>query len=450
MIPENVRKAAIVLLGSLGAFIIALVAWLSGPGLEQPVPVPSPSVIVSVLPSPLIPAIELKLMRGMTDGFEVTALEAGPSVIDAGIFKATALEVRDVETLIPSFKGARVGKYGDALLPASEVLPGKRYWVDVAGVLPGTTDKLILGQLVRVSVEDRVFTWPVPVYMEMQFAQIARAHGLADEGPTFEARIRLAKEYHALLRAHGVEPIKSAVTVYPDTTFKNFKWNELILDNRIAPPCLFGPAPSIPPSIALLQAIETAIKNGALPSDSWVQAWDEGEGNAILTAQALDRVKLFKQYAPSLKVMVTRQASLEFNPYVDIYIPVINWFNQPGKVPASSYVGKTLGLYTSCMANSNCQNHTSADQVAPATHFPMMVLDAPETDAERFVTELVAAGAKQLLYFNTTQRMPTAFQSGGQYNEGGNGDGTLLYPNGGISKRMKFIRRGLNKVAWSK
>lgn len=449
--PTNVKEKLIAVLLAVTGLIVAIIAWLGGTGLEQPLPSPSPSVIASSGPSPTpSPVISLKLMRGMTDGFEVTALEAGPSVIDAGIFKATALEVREVETLIPSFKGARVGKYGDALLPASEVLAGKRYWVDITGVAAGEATKSILGHNVFVSVDSRVFTWPVPVYMEMQFAQIARAHNLADEGHTFDARMKLAKEYAALLRAHGTEPVKHAVTLYPDSTFKNFKWNELILDNRIAPPCLFGPADTIPPSVSLLQAIESAIKAGTLPNDSWVYAWDEQAFDAVANAQALARAKLIKQYAPSLKVMMTRQITDEFKPYVDIFVPVINWFNQPGHTPASAYTGKTLWLYHSNMSQGNTSNVTSIDQVRPATQFPMAVIDAPENDPARFVTESVAQGAKALLYYNTTESITTAFQTGGQYKYGGNGDGNLLYPNGGVSKRLKFYRRGLNKVAWSK
>jgi hypothetical protein len=435
---DSLKNALIGLLVAAIAMIAALIAWLQSPTGPVPEPSPSPSVVVSPTP---VPFAELKLMRGMVDGFEMTAPEDAPAKWTFENVSIQAYEIREVETLIPSYKGARVGKYGDALMPVETLETGKRYWVDYTGLKAGTADIYVLGELVRVTVEDRDYKQPLPVYMEMQFAQVSKAHGLADVGTNFEQRVTLNKQYAALLRAHGVEPIKHAVTVYPNTTFNNNRWNELVLDNRIAAPCLFGPAPTLPPSSTLLQAIEAAIKAGTLPADSWAYAWDEGEGDATITQQALTRVNLIRQYAPSLKIMITRRPDPAFGNV--IFTPVINWFTAWG----SNGPG---WIYTSCMANGNCTNKTSADLVKEATTFPMMVLDAPETDPERFVIEGAATGATALLYFNTTQKMPTAFDPGGQYNEGGNGDGTLLYPNGGVSKRLKYIRKGLNKLAWTR
>lgn len=387
----------------------------------------------------------MKLMIGMTDGFDYIATHDGPASGTVGAVSWKALEVRDVETLIPSFKGARVGLYPDALLATSLITANKRYWIEVTGISAGVAQ--VFGK--SVSVVSQVFTWPVPFYMEMNLDKIGVSNGYPDLGPNFDKRIQLAKDYAKLLKEHGIQPIKNAVTVYPDTTLKNFKWDELVTANPIAPPCLFGPAPGNPPSVALLNAIETALKAGTLPANSWAYLWDEGEFDATASAQALSVAKLVKSYAPSLRTMMTRQASTAFDLYVDVYVPVINWFNQPGYVPSLAYAGKTVWLYQSCMSAGRCTNATDASQVGPPTRFPLSVIEVPQ-DAERFVTEAVAAGATGLLYYNTTEAMTNAFKPGGQYLFGNNGDGQHLYAGMGVSRRLKLYRRGLNAVAWKK
>lgn len=449
---ENLKKYWPAIAAALASIIVLLGYVITG-GTGDPLPQPSPSITVSPLPSPTVsptpsptPGVSLKLMTNMVDGFEFVADNATLPVAPNGLAFDIS-EITDVVTTIPTYKGARVGAYGDALLQTTVMRAGKRYWLDVRGVAAGHYSFNVAGTQVNVEVAPNIFSWPVPLYMEMQFAAVSQANGLADVGETYAQRIALNQKYAAILRAHGVEPIKQNVFAYPPTNFGD-TFKTLVLDNRIAGPCLFGPSPQIAPSVALLQAIEAALRSGALPANSYVYAWDEGEGSATDTAAALARVKYIKQYVPSLKVMVTRQYSAEFAPYVDIFVPVINWFNQPGFVPASAYANDTVWLYHSCMSANRCNNATSAAAVDQLpTRFPMQAIDAPETDPERFVIESVAAGARGLLYYNTTESIGTAHNVGGQYKFGNNGDGNLLYPNLGYSKRLKYYRRGLNKVA---
>ena len=419
----------------------------------SPVPAPSPSArpsptaSPSPAPSPSAIPSTIKLLVGMTEGFEFTSKVTGgflPSI--AGV-TVTLNEIQEVTTIIPTYKGARVGKYFDRVLPpTSTTVAGKRYWVDFTGNQTGKFYYNLDGDQIVIDVAPQVFSWPVPLYMEMQFSSVSTANGLADEGNTFAQRIALNKQYASILRAHGVEPIKHGPWVYPNLTDPNFK--TLALDGRIAPPCLFGPSPQIAPTIAYLQSVQTAIVSGALPAGTYAYAWDEGEGDVAETAAALARVKYIKQYAPALKVMITRQYSAEFAPYVDIFVPVVNFYNQPGFVPASAYAGETVWLYHSCMSANRCNNAASASAVDQSpSKFAMHAIDAPETDTERFVTEAIAAGAKGLLYYNTTESITTSTAAGGQYKFGNNGDGNDLYPGLGYSKKLKFYRRGLNKEA---
>ncbi len=99
-------------------------------------------------------------------------------------------------------------------MPVSTVTAGAKYWVDLIGVTPGSYSFTVL-KPVQVRVAKFQHVWPVPLYMEMQFAQIARAHNLADVGETLAQRMQLAKDYANRLRAHGVEPVKQHYSVYP-------------------------------------------------------------------------------------------------------------------------------------------------------------------------------------------------------------------------------------------
>lgn len=412
-----------------------------------PSPKPSPSVSVSPNPTPSNTQGALKLMVGMTEGFEFVATETGSTSIQIAIAKFQALPIEAVTTTIPTYKGAPVGQFYDKILPATAQLEiGKHYWLDITGLAAGSFTGKVFGQDVSFSVSDKVFAWPVPIYMEMTFAAISSANGLADTGTTWAQRVALNKQYAGILRAHGVEPIKQWAYVYPDITNADYK--SLVLTGNIAPPCLFGPAPSLPPTVAQLQSYEAAIKSGALPKGTFDYFWDEGEGDAAATSAAITRGQLIKANAPSLINMTTRQYDAQFASFTDTFTPVVNWFNQVGYVPAIAYAGKNVWLYHSCMSANRCNNATSAAAVDQLpSKFAMNAIDAPETDPERFVTEAIAAGAKGLLYYNTTESISTANNVGGQYKFGNNGDGNMLYPNLAYSKRFKFYRRGLNKEA---
>jgi hypothetical protein len=439
----NNQKAA------TAALILALIYFLQSflTNFQELVPIVSPSPVASVSqsPSPVVSVIptpspsklaSIKLMQGEVYGLIIR--KPTGSEIPAG---ATVFEIKTVNTLIPSFKGARVGAYEDPLVPTTLIDPKKNYWVDFVPPISGSY--VILGQTLSFEYTNQIYKQTVPFYMELQFNQVSKAHGLADEGSTLAARGAINKKYRDLYRAHGIEPIKQAIIWTPSDlnqfSAQGASYRQTVLDGAIAPPCLLGPTPGIIPTAAQINLLKSAAPNG------WFYAWDEGEGT--LDDQAFAAAKNIKDNGG--KVYLTRQWSSRFASVVDLFIPVFNFLQDPSKVPLSAYNGN-FGTYVSCMSNGNCVNQSDANLVAPATKFPMMVLDAPFGDAKRFVTESIALGAKVLLYFNGTQKLHTAWADGGQYNEGGNGDGTLVYPcgdNACPSLRMKQIRQGLYDAA---
>lgn len=442
----------------LGAAILAIIAFLTSmiPGLMEPTPSPSPSVttlaanpiayvspsaspLAATLPEPAPSVVGASLKRVMQNevlGFIVRQPKG--TEIPTG---ATVFEIKTVKTLMPSFKGARVGDHEDPLVPATSIDPTKSYWVDFKPTATGSYK--ILGTTVSVEMTAQVYKQTIPFYMELQFNQVSKAHGLADEGTTLTARGALNKKYRDLYREHGIEPIKQAIVWTPadlnQYSAQGASYKQTVIDGAIAPPCLLGPTPGRLPTQAQVQLLQTAAPTG------WFYAWDEGEGT--LDDEALTAAKTIKGFGG--RVYITRQWSSVFAPFVDLFVPVFNFLQDPYKVSLTAYAGN-FGTYVSCMSNGNCVNKTDATQVAAKTQFPMMVLDAPFGEAKRFVTESAALGAKMLLYFNGTQRLPTAWADGGQYNEGGNGDGNLVYncgDNACGSLRMKQIRLGLQDVA---
>lgn len=320
------------------------------------------------------------------------------------------------------------GRVKWAAFPVSQLRPGVEFLVELTPLRPGLFSGAVGGRAFALKGLDHVMprSPSLPIYAELQAAQVARAHGLPDEGSTLAQRCKLTRAYSDLLRAHRIEPIKQWYSgVYPPVSgglvnLDGFlvdpacSFRSQILDGSIAPPMLWGSAPSIPPSSALLSAVKASIVSGALPTHSMAYVWDEGEGDASLSAEALARARLTK---PFLDVFITRRPSDEFRPFVTTFCPNFSLLG-----------GGEKCLYPSCMQNGNCQNLPDGALPAPARTQPMAVLDAPPIHWRAFPALAEKLGMDLGLYFNTSQRLPTAWADGGMYNEGGNGDGTKLLP----------------------
>jgi hypothetical protein len=307
-----------------------------------------------------------------------------------------------------------------------------------------------------VSIE--VINWAIPTkasfpfYVEVESRQVYFAHGLGESNIT-TAHSTMVKRYHALMRAHRIEPMKHAMSgIYPAVSGGVLNLDhlsqvgashrQLMLEGNIAPPILWGPANSIPPSETLLKAVEAALKAGQLPPETMVYAWDEGW--RTLDNETRTRVELIKTHAPSLKVLVTRFDEAMFRQFVDVFVPNADAFRQPGW---PSETVKPYGLYLSCMSQGKCVNGTAVNRTGTPLY---LVGAATELRAVPHIFDVLEAGMG--LYFNSTQKLTTAWTD--QLNEGGFGDGTLLYPgtvgSRGVTQagpigslRLKYHRRGL-------
>lgn len=363
---------------------------------------------------------------------------------------ASFYKMETYTTTEPSYVGAAVGPYYDPLVPATQICGGDLVWMDLAIQASATPGTYALPYGITLNVWK--MTMPsdptMPIYINMNGYDALLAHGLAD---TVQNQAPLTQTYDAAYRAHRIEPYGEYIYVYPQlntdgVTLNLTEWSQydgsysqLILTPAIAAPILYIPDPSEAPTTATLQAINADALSGTIPTQSMAYVWDEGEGSATLTADALARAQLVKQYAPNIRVMTTRVPSSEFDPYVDIYFPVLDEFE--------SGWTETYGLYTSCMAQGSCTN----DQPAHPSGTPMMLIDAPTIDPRAFLWVNYKLGAVATLYYNGTQMIQSAWTN--QYVSGGNGDGTLVYPDKtqlmpDISIRMKMLRQGSYDVEY--
>lgn len=482
--PDAVRNTLIAVLVGLTALIAALMTWL-GSTDPTPTPLPEPSAVVTPLPSPSKTAVplpspsattrrirasltglqkpypgaplafqdslSLKGSRGETVGWIIEAASSFSVPAPSTWGQVKVYSLGTVTTKIPSHDQVAAGIFYDPLPVATN--PGAGLYVldfEIKRDAPPGTYSFSVSDL-PVTLKVWKMTMPekptVPAYMELQFAQVARAHNLADEGSTLKARADLNASYRKLYRDHRIEPIKQAASdmsvasSFSIDTFKDYgaSYRQTVLDGAIAPPCVFGPNPSTVPSSGLLSGINSSISTGVLPAGSWIYAWDEGEGTAD-TATA-ERVKVVKAGAPLAKVMVTRRPTASV--IADQFYPVMDFW--------TSGMTGVFGWYTSCMANATCQN-TGTPGTPRGT--PMMVIDSPSVHQRVFPILTYWAGGKSMLYFNGTQRLGDSDLR----NEGGNGDGTLVYKDSVSSLRLKSWREGMfdveylamNDAAWTK
>lgn len=372
----------------------------------------------------------------------------GSSCVQAPGLKV--FEMKTVTTSQPSYKNAPVGPHYDGLLPASDVCPRKLYWVDLEiprDQLPGAYQFTVSGLTVKYTVWKMTIPEKpsLPIYMELTSRQVRIAEGKPDHVSHEGAA---AKLYSKLYRDHRIEPIKQDITVNPAIAngkidlnrWKEFgaSFKELVLDGAIAPPMILRWVPEQRPAASLLQAVQASLNAGELPQGSWAYLWDEQELMAGVKAEGKARAEIIRQYAPGLKIMVTWREDPALITLIDHFAPVLDWYESQATQPRWGY--------TSCMAQGSC---TTGGATPSGT--PMMVLDAPAVHFRAFPSVLYVSGAVRGLYYTGTKMVTTAWTN--QFNEGGNGDGTLVYPGAAASIRLKEIRRGsfdTEYLVWAK
>jgi hypothetical protein len=377
--------------------------------------------------------------------------------IDTPVATASFYKMQTVTTTTPSYTGARAGDYYDPLVPTKQICAGDRVWMDLSipsSAEPGT-HPLPYGLTLTVWKMTIPVRPSMPMYLGLNGYVTMLAHGFPSDS-SLSVQGPLTQTYVNAFRAHRIEPYGQNTTIYPAMAsdgvsldldkYSSFgaSFRQLVLNGAIAPPILYYQNIDVAPTPAMLQAIDADIVNGSIEPGSMGYVWDEGEGDPNATAKALERAQLAKTYAPHMRVMTTRAPDPRFEPYVDIFYPIQNEYNPAWTVP--------FGLYVSCVSQGSCTNGVQGTPSGP----PMMLIDAPSISPRAFMWINYVVGAQGSFYYSGTQMIQSAWTN--QYLSGGNGDGTMVYPDRNavipdVSIRMKMLRQGsydIEYLKWAK
>jgi hypothetical protein len=175
-----------------------------------------------------------------------------------------------------------------------------------------------------------------------------------------------------------------------------------------------------------LTAIENTIHRYGWEERAFVYLWDEPKPEDFV--KVIERAALVREYAPSLKTLVTIHYVPELEPYVDIWVPVINQFDAQGFPKPDVYrrlqeEGKQFWLYISCMSHG-CESDEDAGT-------PDLMIDRPIASIRALGALAQKYRADALLYWRLNHAystFPSRDTWSDQWYFSGNGEGTLLYP----------------------
>lgn len=326
-------------------------------------------------------------------------------------------EVIEIETLQASWRGARIGKYGDRLrlVPDSEKLDSNKRYIALVTI----PRDLPSGRYGNYLVLDKTLPEKplFPMYMEIQSSQCLRASFKATEIQDWTMEGFQTQKYIDMLRRFWIEPIKHTTTYYPSDIDrdawggKEYSFQNVVFDQAIAPPLIWAGQPGPHPPIDWLEKVSGRASQGTM-----FYGPDEPGHYGMSISEAVERVKYLNSYS-KLPVMLTSLPRQEFNNLNVVYCPVRNWLDRAEDMET--------GIYGSCMAQGNCVNTSSPES---RTQFPVHVIEGdPINDWQRSIIDAYEKGAQFYLYYNSTQRLLTCHEPGGLYEQGGNGDGTHFY-----------------------
>jgi len=373
-----------------------------------------------------------------------------------------------LEITAPSSRGSRTGTYYEALLPrnAATCLQSRYVFAEWQPDRTGTVS-FKLGEAtltVDVSVEGILRPPRRPFYIALTNSYLLKGH-CATYCPR---EAELAHKYSRLLAAHGIRPMQNWIGV------PSIKNGRLDLDRRMKrrmsfrqttmayagnDPIGFPRMDHYRDKIAYLRALETTIQEERLLGRAWVYAVDEPK----LTDKLINKLKLYKLFAPSVRIMVTTPHDPLLDPLVDTFAPVINHLVKGGERRPSAYAKKGLWSYASCMGSCGPNRKaalTAERRPGADTGLPDFLIDRPVLRLFAFFKTLDAMKADGALYYEAVEGYPLLRKGidlmADTWNFGGNGDGLLLFPGRpgefGLNKhqpiaslRLKLIRHAIER-----
>ncbi len=379
-------------------------------------------------------------------------------------FPAKTYAMAPTPISVPSGRGGKTGIFYEALIPLNPVSCklSKYILVDWTPKAEGKYIFRVDGTPLRVNVAWRDQTKPIrrPFFIGIANSHLVKAHCFGycrKEG-------ELGQAYNRILTEHGLQPMQNWVRLprlrdgrldLDDGHETGTSFRQLVMIPAISGQIGFPRASRYNDPIAYLRALEATVSEEGLSGRAWVYAVDEPKVDGALKAM----LKLYRLFAPSVRVMVTTPYRTDLADLVDIFAPV---YNQLLNGHAASGGSETWS-YASCMGSCGPRrrlNIEPARKPGPDTRLPDLLIDRPAERLFQFFRDADRLNLKAGLYYEATEGYQLA-QHGHDlitdpWNYGGNGDGLLLYPGRpgeyGLtehqplpSMRLKLIRHALQR-----
>lgn len=354
----------------------------------------------------------------------------------------------------PSFAGAKVGKYFDPLVPivkkwftlnSKPMLDSDTYffWMDFK-ILQATRAGDYRGKLLCRSKSQNKIIIELPIKLRvwnLNLPEVASLPAYTELNPWYielthqqypkENLKFLQENYFANLKSHGFYPLKSWVK-NPEfsVTNKQIEFEYFDLLSKETPKSIFLDLPAR--AHFKQNKFKSSFSNEALywqHLEKWIQAHQQfsylsyylDEPKNAQIENATLKLKKIRQWAPSLKIMMTTQPTKSLEDLVDIFVPLINKVEKEELKKQNTKFD--FWWYVSCMSHG-CES--LEDRATPDFSIEREDSDILSLGVLSFAFERI----KAFLYYHANYNYQFKDKDPWKniYFFGGNGDGILYYP----------------------
>lgn len=332
---------------------------------------------------------------------------------------------------LPSSNQRKEGTYYDALIPLTE----KNCKSSLFGYMDLEKSFNDLGlniTIQKLSIESKKPSIPLFIPME-PYAYTIGMH----KGQYISGTEKLSFDAFKLLKDHRIQPIKSWLEPYKEESHQNFV--DYVLKQSFESP-----------NVPILGEIDK-IRTPEQLKNAWFYVADEP------TDEELKKVKIelksLKEKHPNIKTMVTTSFHKGYD--IDIYCEVAEYLNDKS-IRTFQENNKEIWMYVSCMGHGCGPSRYYSEDPSKRypvyqdqTNTPDLTIDASGLDPFGLYLLTFKYPLKALLYYNSIEQWNlTEFGVNvlkDMHNFGGNGDGTLIYPDHKLkipyaSLRLKLLR----------
>lgn len=449
--------ASLILFSVLGGFCLPTRSAQATPmlvnGIDKPLGAKQPVLVEN---------LNLFGSRGEVLNFLVKApAQAGclsPTLSGVEFVNSRIFHLPAIHTMHPSYPGAPVGAHLD---PAIDLQLGK---------LDCTPESLALGNWFLVDLEISreakpgnyqialnladsqagisLTIWPmqmpekpaVPFYSELS----TWFNLLGHYGKWANGEGDLAESYFIEMRKHRVLPLTAVISTpkiireagHPVLDLKHSpnaeqSFQRVNLSNRpawahIGFPTIPKEQAEAPENAEYFTALENTVRQNGFAERSMIYLWDEPQPEEMPRLKLL--AKTARQFSPSVKLMVTRTLEEDLKPLFDIFVPVMDHFEDSRYAGEKEYrewqnQGGEFWWYVSCMSHG-CEALAESGR-------PDLVIDRPSAHVRVISWLSLMKQANAFLYYIVNhgyQHYPKRDPWDSLWDFSGNGDGTLFYP----------------------